>query len=155
MSQPSAPGFTAAGQARSAGYAGDVDAKAAWEALKSNPGAVLVDVRTQAEWNFVGVPDLSECGKEAALVQWQVFPTMETNPHFVEDVRNVAADPSAPVYFLCRSGARSKAAAIALTQAGYTSCYNISGGFEGPQDAERHRGTVDGWKALGLPWMQG
>jgi rhodanese-related sulfurtransferase len=56
--------------------------------------------------------------------------------------------------FLCRSGARSRAAAMALTAAGYTSCYNIAEGFEGNPDAERHRGTTGGWKAAGLPWAQ-
>ncbi len=155
MTQTSAPGFSVAGQANSAGYAGDVDAKTAWNALQSDPKAVLVDVRTQAEWNFVGVPDLGEIGKQAVLAQWQVFPTMEVNSRFVDEVKAATPDPSAPIYFLCRSGARSKAAAIALTKAGYTACYNVSGGFEGPHDADRHRGAVDGWKALGLPWMQG
>lgn len=155
MSETSAPGFSVAGQASGAGYAGDVDATKAWEALKSDSGAILVDVRTQVEWNFVGIPDLSGIGKEPVLVQWQTFPAMEVNPSFVDEVRSAVPDPATPVYFLCRSGARSKAAAIALTRAGYASCYNIGGGFEGPHDSERHRGTVDGWKALGLPWVQG
>ena len=155
MTQTSAPGFSVAGQANSAGYAGDVDAETAWKALESDPKAVLVDVRTQAEWNFVGVPDLAEIGKQAVLAQWQVFPTMAVNPGFVADVRAASPDPSAPIYFLCRSGARSKSAAMALTAEGYTACFNISNGFEGPHDGDRHRGTVDGWKARGLPWMQG
>lgn len=159
MTQTSAPGYSVAGQADNAGYAGDVDASEAWEALKSDPRAVLVDVRTTAEWNFVGVPDLSGIGKEAVLVQWQVFPGMEVNTRFVDEVRSsvekTAEDSSAPIYFLCRSGARSKAAAIALTRAGHGPCYNISNGFEGPHDGARHRGTVEGWKAAGLPWIQG
>ena len=155
MTQTSAPGVVAAGQATSADYAGDVDATEAWEKLKADPAAVLVDVRTQAEWNFVGVPDLAEAGKEAVLVEWQVFPTMGVNPNFVSTVRDAVPDSDAPIYFLCRSGARSKSAAIALTREGYAHCYNISAGFEGPHDAGRHRGTTDGWKARGLPWMQG
>lgn len=155
MGQSSASGRTAAGQAGSVGYAGDVDATEAWEGLRSNPDAVLVDVRTKPEWTFVGVPDLAEAGKEVVLIEWQVYPSMETNASFVEAVSEAAPDKSAPVYFLCRSGARSKAAAIAMTQAGYATCYNVAGGFEGPQDADRHRGTTDGWKARGLPWMQG
>lgn len=155
MSQSSEAGITAAGQASSAGYAGDVDVTEAWEAIKSDPGAVLVDVRTQAEWNFVGVPDLSESGKQPVLVEWQVFPTMEINASFVDAVSAAAPDKSKPVYFLCRSGARSKSAAMAMTQAGYATCYNISDGFEGGHDADQHRGATGGWKARGLPWVQG
>ena len=155
MSQSSGSGVTAAGQAGSAGYAGDVDVTEAWEAIKSDPGAVLVDVRTQAEWNFVGVPDLSEGGKQPVLVEWQVFPTMEINASFIDTVSAAAPDKSQPVYFLCRSGARSKSAAMAMTQAGYATCYNISDGFEGGHDADQHRGRTSGWKARGLPWVQG
>lgn len=155
MSQSSASGHPAAGQASVAGYAGDVDVADAWEALQKDPDAVLVDVRTKAEWTFVGVPDLSGAGKETVLVEWQEFPTMAVNPSFVETVKANVSDVSSPVYFLCRSGARSKSAAIALTEAGYQTCYNISEGFEGPHDAERHRGKADGWKARGLPWLQG
>ena len=116
---------------------------------------VLVDVRTQAEWNFVGIPDLSSVDKKPVFVEWQVFPTMDVNGSFVEAVTAAAPDKSAPIYLLCRSGARSKSAAIALTQAGYAECYNISQGFEGRHDAEQHRGSTDGWKARGLPWVQG
>ena len=155
MSQSSAPTSAAAGQASGAGYAGDVDVVAAWDGVKSMPSAVLVDVRTQAEWNFVGVPDLSSADKRPILVEWQVFPTMELNGSFVDAVSAAAPDKSAPIYFLCRSGARSKSAAISVTQAGYAECYNIAQGFEGPHDSEQHRGSIDGWKARGLPWVQG
>lgn len=154
MSESSGSGVTA-GQASNIGYAGDVDVKQAWDAVTGNSAAVLVDVRTQAEWNFVGVPDLSESGKQPVLVEWQVFPTMEINASFVDAVSAAAPDKSAPVYFLCRSGARSKSAAMAMTQAGYEICYNISDGFEGSHDADQHRGGVNGWKANGLPWVQG
>ncbi len=133
-------------------YAGDLSVADAWALLKSDPKARLVDVRTTAEWNFVGIPDLSALGRDVALVQWQVFPTMQVNPGFVAEV--VGADKDAPVLFLCRSGARSRAAAIAMTQAGYTKAYNIAGGFEGDLDGERHRGGKNGWKAAGLPWKQ-
>lgn len=155
MSQQSASGNTDAGQASGAGYAGDVDVSVAWEAVKSDPNAVLVDVRTKAEWNFVGIPDLSEAGKEPVLVEWQIYPSMEANPEFVDSVRAAVSDPQAPVYFLCRTGGRSRAAAIAMTGAGYAHCYNVSDGFEGPHDGHRHRGTSLGWKASGLPWVQG
>lgn len=155
MSQQSASGNSTAGQAGGAGYAGDVDVAEAWEALKSEPDAVLVDVRTKAEWNFVGIPDLSETGKEPVLVEWQVFPTMETNGAFVDSVSAAVPKRDARIYFLCRTGGRSKAAAIAMTQAGYAHCFNVSDGFEGPHDARQHRGTSRGWKASGLPWVQG
>ncbi len=138
----------------SSDYAGDLSVLDAWALLKSDPRARLVDVRTNAEWNFVGIPDLSELGREVALVQWQVFPTMQVNPGFVAEAEGDAADKSAPVLFLCRSGARSRAAAIAMTRAGYAKAYNVAGGFEGDLDGERHRGLKNGWKASGLPWKQ-
>jgi len=155
MSQSSGSGVTAAGQASSAGYAGDVDVTEAWEGVKNNPGAVLVDVRTKAEWSFVGIPDLSEAGKEPVLVEWQEFPAMDVNASFVDAVAAASPDKSQTIYFLCRSGVRSMSAAMALTQAGYAACFNISEGFEGPHDQNRHRGSTAGWKASGLPWVQG
>jgi rhodanese-related sulfurtransferase len=134
-------------------YAGDLSAEEAWALLQSDPKARLVDVRTQAEWNFVGLPDLG--GRDVALVEWQMFPTMQVNPDFVATTEAAAGgDKTAPVLFLCRSGARSRSAAIALTRAGYTKAYNIAGGFEGDLDGERHRGQRNGWKATGLPWKQ-
>jgi len=135
-------------------YAGDLSAQDAWALLKSDPKARLVDVRTSAEWNFVGVPDLTGLGRDVALVEWQMFPTMQVNPGFLAQAGQDAADKSAPVLFLCRSGARSRSAAIAMTKAGYAKAYNIAGGFEGDLDGERHRGRKNGWKASGLPWKQ-
>jgi rhodanese-related sulfurtransferase len=136
-------------------YAGDLSAEEAWTLLKSDPRARLVDVRTQAEWNFVGLPDLGDLGRDVALVEWQMFPTMQVNPDFVAATEAAAgADKTAPVLFLCRSGARSRSAAIALTRAGYAKAYNVAGGFEGDLDGERHRGQRNGWKAAGLPWKQ-
>lgn len=140
------------------GYAGDVTSREAFDALAEQTDAVLVDVRTQAEWSFVGVPDLRPLGKEAVLVEWQSFPSSGPNPEFANAVSSHVSkkglDLDAPIYFLCRSGARSQAAATVLTQAGHTKCFNISDGFEGPLDADRHRGTQSGWKAAGLPWIQ-
>lgn len=139
-------------------YSGDVSSAQAYEALSSDPNAVLVDVRTQAEWTFVGVPDLQPIGKEAVFVEWQSFPPSGPNPNFTQTLSDrlgqKGLDLSTPIYFLCRSGARSQAAATALTQAGFTNCYNIADGFEGALDADAHRGTRSGWKAAGLPWQQ-
>lgn len=139
-------------------YAGDVDVETAFQAVASNPDAVLVDVRTRAEWTFVGVPDLRGIGKDVLMVEWQGFPAGSAVPDFVETLSGEIArrglDKAAPIYFLCRSGARSMSAAIAMTSAGYGPCYNIAQGFEGPMGPEGHRGGVAGWKAKGLPWVQ-
>jgi rhodanese-related sulfurtransferase len=136
-------------------YAGDLSAEEAWALLKSDPKAQLVDVRTQAEWNFVGLPDIASLGRQVGLVEWQMFPTMQVNPDFVAATGQAAGgDKTAPVLFLCRSGARSRSAAMALTRAGYARAYNVAGGFEGDLDSERHRGNQNGWKASGLPLKQ-
>lgn len=140
------------------GYAGNVTAQEAFNELSGQESAILVDVRTQAEWTFVGLPDLRPIGKEPVLAEWQSFPSSGPNPDFAKSVSDLLVkkglDQTAPIYFLCRSGARSQAAAIALTQIGYTQCFNISDGFEGPLDQAGHRGAQSGWKATGLPWIQ-
>ena len=139
-------------------YAGDVSSEAAWELLTNTSEATLVDVRTAAEWAFVGIPDLGALAKEPILAEWQSYPSMAVDPAFAATLagtlaaRGIGAD--APVLFLCRSGVRSRAAAIALTAAGFHNCLNVAGGFEGPADGDGHRGRVDGWKARGLPWRQ-
>lgn len=135
-------------------YAGDITAPEAWERLKGDARAQLLDVRTTAEWNFVGLPDLSSIGRDVHCVEWQSFPTGTVNPDFVRQVQSVLHDPQVPVMILCRSGARSRAAAIALTQAGFRQAFNIGGGFEGNIDSQGHRGNLDGWKASNLPWRQ-
>lgn len=135
-------------------YAGDVDPTEAWKMLSEDERAVLVDVRTRAEWDFVGVPDLSGIGKRTVLVQWQVYPSMAQNPDFVAEVAGAVPDKDAQILFLCRSGARSRAAAMLMTAAGYRRCYNVADGFEGNADAARHRSRVGGWKVAGLPWVQ-
>ncbi len=137
-------------------YAGDVSSEEAWRVLSENPDAVLVDVRTRPEWSFVGLPDLGSLGKEPLLAEWQSFPAMAVNSSFAEEVGSALGDAhkKAPVLFLCRSGARSRAAAIAMTKVGFSEAYNIAGGFEGDLDETRHRGRRNGWKASGLPWTQ-
>jgi rhodanese-related sulfurtransferase len=135
-------------------YAGDVTPQQAYEAIMRDPGAALIDCRTQAEWSFVGLPDLRAARRQPILVEWQSFPAMARNPDFVADVARAGVGKDRPLYFICRSGTRSRAAAIAMTAAGYGPCYNIAGGFEGNRDEEGHRGTVEGWKAAGLPWRQ-
>ncbi|MEY4965136.1 MAG: hypothetical protein RL274_719 [Pseudomonadota bacterium] len=140
-------------------YAGDISAAEAWDRLQNDPKAQLIDVRTVAEWNFVGVPDLEDLGRRVHCVEWQSFPTGAPNAAFTADAMQAlgaaGAGKSDPVLLLCRSGARSRAAAIALTAAGFEKSFNIAGGFEGDVDGEGHRGNTSGWKASGLPWQQG
>jgi len=140
------------------GYQGDVTPEEAWSRLASEQHAALVDVRTTAEWNYVGAPELGQLGKELIRVEWQSFPSGAINPAFTETLearlKEQGAPADAPIFFICRSGARSASAAAAMTAAGYSRCYNVAGGFEGARDADGHRGTVEGWKAAHLPWVQ-
>lgn len=137
----------------------DVDVATAWEGLTSKPRAQLVDVRTRAEWTYVGIPDLGPIGKRAVLVEWQTFPDQSVDPRFAErlagELKALGVQLDDDLFFICRSGSRSMAAAMAMAAAGYRGCHNVAGGFEGPLDDLRHRGTVGGWKATGLPWLQG
>lgn len=135
-------------------YAGDVRPADAYVALQAEADAVLVDVRTRAEWSYVGLPDLSAIGKQAVLVEWQRFPDGRENDSFVDQLREAGLSEGDPIFFLCRSGARSAAAAKAATAAGLGPAYNVSDGFEGPLDHESHR-SLAGWKVAGLPWSQG
>jgi rhodanese-related sulfurtransferase len=140
-------------------YAGDLAPQQAWDLLAQDSAAILVDVRSQPEWSFVGLPDLSSLRKRPLLVAWQSYnpavkPPMVPNADFAATVEGANIDRSAPIVFLCRSGVRSKAAAIAMTKRGFRRCYNLAGGFEGPHDDAQHRGRVSGWKAAGLPWTQ-
>jgi len=123
----------------------------AWEMLRANRGATLIDVRTGAEWNFVGVPDLTTIGNELRQVEWTTFPDSAANPNFIAQASE-GLESDQPILLLCRSGVRSHAAATALTRAGYGSAYNIVAGFEGDLDQDGHR--HGGWKDE-LPWRQG
>ena len=125
-----------------------------WQALRSDPQAQMVDVRTDAEWAYVGFPDLAEAGKRLVPICWQVFPAMQVNGAFIEELHAAGLTPEHRIHFLCRSGVRSLHAAQAAIEAGFAFSYNIADGFEGPPDAAGHRGTVAGWKVAGLPWRQ-
>jgi rhodanese-related sulfurtransferase len=125
-----------------------------WEALRSDPKAQLVDVRTEAEWNFVGLPDLAPAAKQVVLIQWQVFPSMQLNENFTDQLKQAGLTPDQHLYFICRSGQRSLAAAQAAQAEGFPYVHNVAEGFEGPPDGAGHRGTVAGWKARHLPWRQ-
>lgn len=133
-------------------YAGDVSPVEAYAAV-TDSDSVLVDVRTRAEWTYVGVPQLDH-GHAPLLVEWQRHPDGSINGDFVDQLREAGVAAGTPVYFLCRSGVRSVAAAEAATAAGLGPAYNVLEGFEGPHGPDGHR-TVGGWKGAGLPWTQG
>lgn len=133
----------------------EVTPRQAFDALAKNPRALLLDVRSSAEWTFVGQPVLE---RPVLAVEWQSYPGMAPNPAFVSQAaRMIAAaggDQSAPIYVICRSGGRSRAAASALIAAGYDAI-NVAEGFEGDIDpATGRRSSVNGWKHAGLPWRQ-
>lgn len=136
----------------------DVPVKETWGRLSRDPNAVLVDVRTKAEWSFVGVPDVASLGKQVVLLEWQTFPGGQVDPQFADRLAAALSEAGVAkdheIFFICRSGGRSKSAATAMAARGYTHCRNVADGFEGPLDPQRHRGSSGGWKAAGLPWLQ-
>jgi len=138
----------ARGQALERPYAGELTPGEAYELLQQAPGAKLVDVRTRAEWDWVGrVPGAVE-------IEWNQYPGGVRNPNFLAELKR-QVDPESLVMFLCRSGVRSIGAATAATEAGYGACYNVLEGFEGDKDANGHRNNIGGWRRAGLPWHQG
>ena len=133
----------------------EITPREAWGMLQSNPRAVVLDVRSKVEFDYVGHP------VGAVHVPWQEFPGWQADPQFVDKVRRKLADrgTTSPdreltVLSLCRSGSRSRAAAQALAAAGFAHVYNVAQGFEGDRDPDGHRGTVGGWRFHGLPWEQ-
>ena len=115
--------------------------------LQENSDARLIDVRSKAEWSWVGrIPGAVE-------IEWLVFPSMQANPDFLEHL-SLKVPKESPVMFICRSGVRSNQAAIAALESGYLNCFNVLEGFEGDKDSNGHRGVQGGWKAAGLPWVQ-
>jgi rhodanese-related sulfurtransferase len=130
-----------------------------WARLKRDANAVLIDVRTIAELAYIGLPDLTAISKRPVLVEWQSFPDERLNAAFADRVTealsSIGATKDSELFFICRSGSRSLKAARAMAAAGYVRCRNVADGFEGPLDTERHRGRLAGWKARGLPWVQG
>ncbi|HQR03868.1 MAG: rhodanese-like domain-containing protein [Proteobacteria bacterium] len=128
-------------------YAGSLTPGEAHEVMRLTPDARLVDVRTRAEWDWVGrIPDALE-------IEWQGYPGGAQNPHFIQTLQHTVPSETL-LLFLCRSGGRSSAAATAAAAAGYPSCYNVLEGFEGDKDAHGQRNTTGGWRFRGLPWIQ-
>lgn len=128
------------------GYAGDVTPELAcrwWQA----GDAVLVDIRTDAERDWVGfIPG-------AVNIEWKHWPGMQVRAEFDEDLR-AKVPAGSKLVMLCRSGIRSVASSKRATELGYEA-YNILEGFQGDPDAQGHRDTVGGWRLRGLPWRQG
>ena len=139
---------------------GEVDPDEAWKALENEKTARLIDVRTRAEWGFVGVPDTREIGQEPLFIEWAAYPDMSINPAFAAEVEKaIGSENPGTLLFLCRSGVRSLQAAMAVTDhfarmGKSVTCLNVAEGFEGDVDASGHRGSQNGWKARGLAWRQ-
>jgi rhodanese-related sulfurtransferase len=130
-------------------YFGALTPVEAFALLAANPRAQLIDVRTRAEWDYVGrVPG-------STLIEWNTYPSGARNPDFLEQLQGAVEDRQAPLLFICRSGQRSDSTARVAGAAGYTMAFNVLEGFEGPKDSEGHRGTLGGWRKAGLPWVQG
>lgn len=128
-------------------YGGALTPAEAHEVWRSAPGAKLVDVRTRAEWDYVGrIPGAIE-------IEILSYPGNRPNPAFLAELES-KVEKFAPVLFICRSGGRSHNAALIAQQAGYGAAYNVLEGFEGDRDPQGHRNTVGGWRAAGLPWTQ-
>jgi rhodanese-related sulfurtransferase len=127
-------------------YAGALTPKEASEIWQLAPGAKLVDVRTRAEWDWVGrIPGAIE-------IEWMGYPGNRPNPDFLAQLKQ-QVDRESLIMFICRSGVRSHHSAALATEAGYTTCYNILEGFEGDKDTSGHRGKMGGWRHAGLPWQ--
>ncbi len=119
----------------------------AYDFLQKDPQAVLLDVRSEIEYMFVGHP------VGAVHIPWIDGPDWELNPHFVAQVRKVA-HAERPVVLICRSGVRSLEAGKALEAEGWSAVFNVVHGFEGDLDEAHHRNAVNGWRHAGLPWAQ-
>ena len=128
-------------------YEGALTPAEAYQIMTLAPQAKLVDVRTQAEWNYVGVIPGS------VRIEWQTYPDGQPNPDFLSELKQ-QVNPAGLLMFICRSGVRSHAAAAAATQAGYRTSYNVLEGFQGNKDASGHRDSIGGWRNAGLPWVQ-
>ena len=135
-------------------YAGDVTPSEAWDLLSEDENCVLIDVRTDAEWNYVGLPNLESIGKDTICISWLIFPSNTLNDSFEDQVHEAGIGPDQTILLLCRSGQRSVSAAVALTGAGYRKAFNVLAGFEGEKDHDGRRGRLGGWKVSNLPWTQ-
>ena len=137
------------------GYAGDLSFMKTWGRPRREPTAVLIDVRTAPDCNYVGLQDLPFPDKQVVCSEGQFYPGMEQNQGFAAEVDQAGVAKDTPIFLICRSGARSKHAAVLLTGLGYQHCYNVADGFEGDKEAHGHRGNMGSWKHGRLSWTQG
>lgn len=131
-------------------FSGIVTPQEALALLKLDSNIKLIDVRTQAERDWVGKVQINEA--QHLAIQWSTYPGAVPNPNFIEQLQ-AQAKPDQVLLFLCRSGVRSRHAAKLATEHGYRLCFDILQGFEGDKDHEGHRKTVNGWCHAGLPWV--
>lgn len=132
-------------------YAGAVTPAEAHQLLQQDSKVVLIDVRTNAERDWVGRVIINETQHHA--VQWSLYPGGTPNPDFMAQLQAAVPDKSTTILFLCRSGVRSRHGAKLASENAYSACYDILQGFEGDKDTDGHRKTLGGWCAAGLPWM--
>lgn len=131
-------------------YAGAVTPQEAYQLLQTDPSVKLVDVRTNAERDWVGVVDIP--ASRHLAVQWNLYPGAVPNRDFLAQLEAAGASKDDVLLFLCRSGVRSRHAATLATENGFNRCFDILEGFEGDKDAQGHRKTVGGWCKANLPW---
>lgn len=134
-------------------YNANITATNAYHFISAHP-CVLIDVRTDAEWNYVGIPDLEATQASFIPLSWVLYPDYAKNQQFETQLKAVIEQKDMPIFFLCKLGGRSSLAAQSAQTLGYDYCYNIAAGFEGDLNSHAQRGTVNGWKAEGLPWKQ-
>lgn len=139
------------GQEQQLPYAGAVTPEEAYQLLQNQTQVLLVDVRTNAERDWVGRVHITE--EQHKAVQWSLYPGGTPNPDFMSQLTTAVPDKNATILFLCRSGVRSRHGAKLATENGYTACYDILQGFEGDKDHHGHRKTVGGWCSANLPWV--
>ncbi len=131
-------------------YAGALTPQEAYSLLQSNIKVKLVDVRTNAERDWIGRVGIAP--EQHLAVQWNLYPGGTPNPEFLAQLEQLA-DKDTVLLFLCRGAVRSRHAAKLATENGYAHSFDILEGFEGEKDAEGHRKNVNGWCKAGLPWV--
>ena len=136
----------------------DVNIETTWQSLATRPRSQLIDVRTRANDTMWAFPISDPSAKELSSSSGRLFRTKlwirGLFERLTSELKALGAQSDDDLFFICRSGGRSLAAAKAMAEAGYRSCHNVGGGFEGPLDEDSHRGSAGGWKATGLPWLQ-
>ena len=132
----------------------NISSQECFEKLSIEVHSHLIDVRTKPEWVYVGVPDLSSINKKVIFISWQVYPKMEINKFFENQILELNIKKDSNLYFMCRSGNRSYSAAEFLVSRGFSNCFNVIDGFEGKLNHEHQRALIDGWQFNNLPWKQ-